>query len=172
MVRFMRAKHYTSCGPLCRPTPACTYIINQASLHPVTTIISPDLHQVLLYLVHTLPSVRTPRKLFQYFTRRISWFGGGGGNFIQRHPLNLRPSHMSLYCVLTFDPKWQPISQNHSTSRKIDTDSQENKRISMQSTVWEDTWVDWVIYCPSLSHSVKEYGQHPRPLPASPHPHP
>ena len=38
-------------------------------------------------------------------------------------PLNFRPSHMSLYCVLTFDPKWQPISQNYSISRKIDTGS-------------------------------------------------
>ncbi len=41
----------------------------------------------------------------------------------------------------------------------------------MRSTVLEDTWIDGVIHRPSLSHSVKECGQHPRPLPASPQPH-
>ena len=79
-VRFTGAKHYTSCGPLCRPTPACTY---ESSVHLVTSIISPNLDQVILYLAHTLPSVFTLWKLFQYFNRRISWFFG---NFLLHHP--------------------------------------------------------------------------------------
>ena len=38
-------------------------------------------------------------------------------------PLNFRPPHVSLYCVLTFDPKRQLIPQNHSTPHNIDTNS-------------------------------------------------
>ena len=83
VVRFTRAKYYTSCGPLCRPTPACTYCTNESSVHLVTSIISPNLNQALLYLTHTLPSICALWKLFQYFFRRISWFFG---NFLQRHP--------------------------------------------------------------------------------------
>ena len=91
-VRFTRAKYYTSCGPLCRPTSACTYCINESSVHLVTSIISPNLDQVLSYLAHTLPIVCTPRKLFHYFTRRISWFLGQFSPLST--PLNFRPSHM------------------------------------------------------------------------------
>ena len=163
-------------GLYVRPTPARTYYLNESSVHLVTSIISLNSDQVLSYFAHTLPSVCTPGKLFQYFTRRTWW---RGGNFHLRHPstspasLNFRPFRTSLYCLLTFNPKWQLISHNHSTSHKSwHWQLKELKKISTQSTMWEDTWVDGVIYRPSLSHSMKKCGQHLSPLPASPHPPP
>ena len=101
MVRFTRAKYYKSCGPLCRPTPACTYCINEPGSHLVITIVSPNLHPVLSYLAHTLLSVCTPRKLFQYLTRRISWFFD---NFLLRHP----PKFPSFSHIATLRAYVQP----------------------------------------------------------------
>ena len=66
----------TSCGSLCTPKPACTYCKNEPRVYFVTTIISPNLVQILFYLAYTLPSVCTLWKLFQYFTRRKWWFFG------------------------------------------------------------------------------------------------
>ena len=141
VVRFTRAKYYTRCGPLRRPTPACTY---ESSVHLVTSIISPNLDQVILYLAHRLPSVFTLWKLFQYFNRRISWFFG---NFLLHHP----PKFPSFSHVAILRAYVRP---------QMTTDFPEPLYITQKLTLTV-----------KRIKAVKECGQHPCPLPASPHSH-
>ena len=70
---------------------------NKIIVYRVTTIISPNLDQILSYLAHTLFSVCTPRKMFRCHTKRKSWFLV---NLIQRHSAKC-PS-FSYYNVAVF----------------------------------------------------------------------
>ena len=47
-------------------------LTNKIIVYRVTTIISPNLDQILSYLAHTLFSVCTPRKMFRCHTKRKS----------------------------------------------------------------------------------------------------
>ena len=113
-------------------------------------------------LGNTLPSVCKARILFQYCTIRISWFVG---SFLLGHPLQfLSFSPVAIPCVYVPPQITTDIPEPLFITQKLTLTV---KRISMQSIMSEDVWVDGVMYRLSLGHSVEDCGQHPRPIPAS-----
>ena len=164
MVRFTRAKYYTRCGPVCRPTQAkwvkrtsCDSY-NFADFRPGTFILG-------TYTAQCMYSMKII-SVFHLTNFVIFWQFSPTSPPKKKFPSF---SHVAILraCVLlriTMDIQ-EPLYITQKLTLTV-------KRIPIQNTVWEDAWVDGVICRPSLSHSVKECGQHLRPLPASTHPEP